>query len=84
MPEKCPISANPYNYCPLKFRHEDEMILAEVTMLAQEIKRVNGIITPDTSEEARLIDRYASEITAYMNGRIDQLLRMKKEDLCGT
>lgn len=75
IPALCPKSANPYTYCPLVFKHADEMINSYCTALALEIKRVHGLgNTQVDGEDARLIDRYCGEITAYMNGRIHQIL----------
>lgn len=78
IPAECPKSYNPYTYCPLAFRHEDDMILDYVTQLAIEIKRINGHEMLLFGKDGRMIDRYACEITAYMNGRIHQILKEKK------
>jgi len=77
-PALCPKSYNPYNYCPLAFRHEDEMILDYVSQLAIEIKRLNGHEMSLSGDDAKAIDRYCGQITAYMNGRIRQILNEKK------
>ena len=77
---KCPKSASPYNYCPLVFRHADEMISSYCVALAVEIRRVNNLPMQISGDDARAIDRYCGEITAYMNGRIHQLLQMAKEE----
>jgi len=69
-PWQCPKSASPYNGCPFVFKHEDDQILDYVDSLAQDIKRVMG----DEAAEAREIDRASCLITAYMNGRIAQIL----------
>lgn len=74
IPAKCPKSASPYNHCPFVFRHEDEMVLSYISTLAEEIKRVNGISHANTGDEARIIDQYSCHITAYLNGRIHQII----------
>lgn len=79
--EKCPNSTNPYTYCPLASRFQDDKVMGYVTTIANEIKRVNGLYDrPMSSEEARLIDRYCGELTAYMDGRIKQVIEMMKGD----
>jgi hypothetical protein len=70
IPAKCPKSASPYNHCPFVFRHEDEMILSYISSLAEDLKRVSG----NQGEEAKIIDRYACQITAYLNGRMHQVV----------
>lgn len=79
IPALCPKSYNPYTYCPLAFRHEDEMIMAYVSSLAVEIKRINGHEMSLSGEDARAIDRYTCQITAYMNGRIHELVKRLKD-----
>jgi hypothetical protein len=79
-PAKCPLSYDPYTYCPLAFRHEDEMVLDYISQLAIEIKRINCHEMSLSGEGARAIDRYACQITAYMNGRIHELLRKAERD----
>lgn len=75
MKSKCPKSASPYKGCPLVFEHEDDAILEYVLLLAEEIRLANGISQPkDSSREARIIDKAACQISAYMNGRIHQQL----------
>lgn len=80
-PELCAKSYNPYTYCPLVFKHEDDFILSKIGMFAQEIKRVNNLKNWQSlsGEEAGLFDRYCGEITAYMNGRIHELVKRLKE-----
>jgi hypothetical protein len=73
VPALCLKSYNPYTYCPLAFRHEDEMILSYVHSLVVEIRRLNGLPMSICGHDAQAIDRYCSEITAYMNGRIHGL-----------
>jgi len=73
-PAQCPKSASPYNHCPFVFKHEDDMILSYVSSLACEIKRINGLGNTINANDARMIDRYACEITAYLNGRIHQIV----------
>jgi hypothetical protein len=80
VPAKCPKSYNPYTYCPLAFRHEDEMILDYIHQLVVDIKRINGIGMSLSGEDAQMVDRYACQITAYMNGRIHELLNFKKKE----
>ncbi len=80
-PENCPKSCSPYDYCPLVFRHEDDMILSYCELLAMEIRRVNHLGMQISGDDAKAIDRYCGEITAYMNGRIRQgLEQVKKEE----
>jgi hypothetical protein len=79
IPALCPKSASPYVYCPLKFEHSDDMILSYVSMLVTEVRRLNRLPIHITIEDAQMIDRYGGEITAYMNGRIHELVRMLKE-----
>jgi len=73
-PTQCPKSASPYNHCPFVFKHEDDMILSYVSTLTEEIRLANGIIRGVSLRESHLIDRYACEITAYLNGRIHQIV----------
>lgn len=83
IPALCPKSANPYTYCPLVFVHEDDFILSMVQALAGEIMRVNGVkswASGGATESSRLIDHYCREITAYMNGRIHELVKLIKEN----
>ena len=79
VPALCPKSANPYTYCPLVFVHEDDMILSYASSLAVEIKRINGHDMRLSGDDAKAIDRYTCEITAYMNGRIHELVKLLKE-----
>jgi hypothetical protein len=53
------------------------MVLHYVIALVEEIRRINGLPIQHTGEDARMIDRYGGEITAYLNGRIHQLLEGK-------
>jgi hypothetical protein len=80
IPALCLKSYNPYTYCPLAFKHEDDMILAYVNSLAVEIRRLNGLSMSISGNDARAIDRYCSEITAYMNGRIHELVKRLKDE----
>jgi len=75
IPEQCPKSASPYQYCPFVFRHEDDMVLSYISSLAEEIKNSNG----DMVREWKAIDRYSCQITAYLNGRIHQIIQHFKE-----
>lgn len=75
-PAQCPKSASPYNHCPFVFRHEDDMILSYISALVEDVKR-------SPSEEAKSIDRYTCQITAYMNGRIHQAIQHLKENQNG-
>jgi len=50
------------------------MILSYVSSLACEIKRINGLGNTINANDAKMIDRYACEITAYLNGRIHQIV----------
>lgn len=70
IPPKCPKGADPYTSCPLMFRHEDEFILATMSLFAQEVIRVSG----DEMRIDQITDEYTSIITAYQNGRIHALL----------
>jgi len=79
IPELCPKSANPYTYCPLVFKHADDMILSYCESLAMEIRRINGHNPQTSGDDAKAIDRYGGQITAYMNGRIHELVKMIKE-----
>ena len=83
MPEKCPLSFNPYTYCPIMFNHEDEMILSMVTMLVADIKRILFQTLPMNGEDAMMIYRATREITAYMNGRIHDLVKMIPKSALG-
>ena len=78
-PSLCMKTYNPYDYCPLVFRHEDEMIMDYISQLAIDIKRINGHEMSLSGDDARTIDRYACQITAYMNGRIHELVKRLKE-----
>ena len=75
VPALCLKTYNTYDYCPLVLRHEDEMILSYISMLAEDIKRANG----NGVEEVQAIYRHCCEITAYMNGRIHELVNRLKE-----
>lgn len=81
IPALCPKSANPYTYCPLVFVSQDDMIMRMIVAFSHEVKRVNHIESWDIErgEDARLIDAMCREVTAYMNGRIHELVRMLKE-----
>lgn len=72
--EKCPLSCNPYTYCPVMFKHADDFILAKVETVAEETKRL--LSTGREIDIPRMIDRYCGEITAYMNGRIHEILKL--------
>jgi hypothetical protein len=75
-PAKCPLSHNPYTYCPLVFKHEDDMILSYIESLVDDVHRLNGLpMGKYSSEEPQSIDRWACTITAYMNGRIHELVK---------
>lgn len=74
-PAQCPKSASPYNYCPLVFRHEDDMILSAISMLATDIKRLSHHNVHVSSDEAKAIDRASCIITAYMNGRVHEAIK---------
>ena len=50
------------------------MILSYVSTLTEEIRLANGISRGVSLRESHLIDRYACEITAYLNGRIHQIV----------
>lgn len=80
VPALCLKSSNPYVYCPLRFRHIDDMILDCVHSLAIEIRRLNGLPMCLSGDEAKSVDRYAGQITAYMNGRIHELSRLKEDE----
>lgn len=57
------------------------MILSYCETLAMEIRRVNHLPMQISGDDAKAIDRYCGEITAYMNGRIRQgLEQLRKED----
>ncbi len=80
-PKVCPKLYSPYEYCPLIFKHADDMILSYCETLAMEIRRVNHLPMQISGDDAKAIDRYCGEITAYMNGRIRQgLEQLRKED----
>lgn len=79
IPALCLKSYSPYNFCPLCFRHEDEMVLDYISQLALDIKRINGLGMTLAGADSRMIDRYACQITAYMNGRIHELVKRLKE-----
>jgi hypothetical protein len=74
-PTKCHKSYNPYTYCPIAFRNEDDMILEYVHSLAVEIKRLNFGTLSLSGDDARAVDRFCGQITAYMNGRIHELIK---------
>jgi len=74
-PAQCPKSASPYQHCPFVFRHEDDMVLSYISSLAEEIKSAHG----DQVREGKAIDRYSCQITAYLNGRIHQVIQHFKE-----
>jgi hypothetical protein len=78
-PEKCPLSYDPYTFCPIKFTCEDDMILEYVSAAVSDTKRFNGLSMSINSEDAISIDRWAGTITAYMNGRIRQALERQNE-----
>lgn len=73
--KQCPKSASPYKYCPLVFVHEDDMVLSYVYSLVDDFRRVQG----NQSEEAKIIDKHACQITAYLNGRLHQAITQLKE-----
>jgi hypothetical protein len=50
------------------------MVLLYVEQLAQDIKRLNHISPMTSLDEAQIIDRYTGQITAYLNGRIQQII----------
>jgi len=77
--KSCPKSSNPYTYCPLAFKYADDMILSYCSSLVVEIRRANGLPMQISGDDAKAIDRYCGEITAYMNGRIHQGLNQIKE-----
>lgn len=78
-PAHCPNDISPYSYCPLLFSCADDMVGKLIETLAVEIKRVNGLpMSITTGEEAQALDRYIGEITAYMNGRADGIIRALK------
>lgn len=79
IPALCPKSANPYTYCPLVFMNEDEMIMSYLDGFAQDIKRLNNLPMTLSGDEAEKFDRWCGTITAYMNGRIHELVGMLKE-----
>jgi hypothetical protein len=66
--ELCDKVYNPYTYCPLKFEYEDDVILGYIISLVADIK-----LRPQ--HEAESIDECTNQITAYMNGRIAQILK---------
>lgn len=76
--EHCPKASDPYTYCPLAFRHADDMILSYCESLAMEIRRINHLPMQISGDDAKAIDRYCGQITAYMNGRIHQVLKQLK------
>ena len=79
-PALCAKSYNPYDYCPLVFRHEDDFILAMLSTTMQDIKRLAGLDgTYLSGEEAVMLDSRCKELTAYMNGRIHELTRIIKQ-----
>ena len=78
-PALCIKTFNPYTYCPLVFKHEDDMILEYMHSLVIEIRRVNGLPMSISGEDARAIDRYCGQVTAYLNGRIHELVGMMNE-----
>ncbi|MDD5722695.1 MAG: hypothetical protein PHY29_03020 [Syntrophales bacterium] len=69
--ERCPGSYDPYVYCPLMFKKQDDTILNFVQTIVSETHRISES-TP--GDEARMIDRYAGELSAYLNGRIRQII----------
>lgn len=74
-PAVCKKAHNPYTYCPLAMKHSDDMILSYVNSLAVDIKRLNHLpMRADGIDEARALDRYTGEITAYMNGRVHGII----------
>lgn len=78
-PTLCAKTNNPYTYCPLVFVHEDDFILAMLSMTMQDIKRLAGLDgTSLSGEEAVMLDSRCKELTAYMNGRIDEVIRLFK------
>jgi hypothetical protein len=78
-PAWCVKASDPYHYCPLAFSHQDEMIMKYVTSLVMEIRRINCFnMMSITGADARAIDRYGGQITAYMNGRIHQAIKLKE------
>ncbi len=79
-PALCTKSYNPYSYCPLLFKHLDDFISAMVTTVWSETKRLNGLEATISSAEAEMIDRNTGELTAYMNGRIHEILRQFKKE----
>lgn len=72
-PTSCPKSYNPYTFCPLKFVYEDDMILYYINSLQNDVIRLHDQKRDD--EIAMRTDRCCSEITAYMNGRIHELIK---------
>lgn len=69
---RCKKAVAPYIGCAMKIEHEDDIILIYLTAMLHEVKRVHLVKDPflDTAEDARILDRSCSEITAYLNGRI--------------
>jgi hypothetical protein len=61
----------------MRLTHQDDTILSYVQNLVDEIERVGY----GTIEATQAIDRYTLVITAYMNGRIEQLSKQIKEAL---
>lgn len=78
-PVGCLKSYNPYNYCPLVFKHEDDFIGDMLEAVMHDIKRLAGLNQTLSSEEAVMLDSRCKELTAYMNGRIHELVRVIKE-----
>ncbi len=54
------------------------MILTYCHSLAGEIRRINNLPMQISEDDAKAIDRYCGQITAYMNGRIHQILKQLK------
>ncbi len=75
-PALCAKSYNPYTYCPLMFKHQDDFISTKIEEVWAETKRLNGLDRVCKGDEAKMLDRYIGEITAYMNGRIDEVIRL--------
>lgn len=67
---RCSKSANPYTGCCLRFDSEDDIVLHYMTSFVMDIKRVNKLPMTLSGEDARLLDKYCSEVSAYLNGRI--------------
>lgn len=79
MPSGCLKSYNPYDYCPLLFKNEDDFISQMLEAAMHDIKRLAGLEQTLSGEEAVMLDSRCKELTAYMNGRIHELVRVIKE-----